>query len=155
MPNFEEHINVIESLREDTDCSEEQDAALEAATETLAFVQALHTLFVDSGAKLPETPDCYILEHYIDALYGELGAATIFLSEQSFSQVPDMLRVISQQIKAKDVPLAAPDGETRPSVPTAVVAGFSRFADRIDKMRVQQQNLQKVADLKVAENVDL
>ena len=77
-----------------------------------------------------ESPDLGELENLVDALTGELAAACIFLSEPSFSRVPDMLRAVSQNLEK------SPD-----EVPAVVIRGYSRLAKRIENTRLQMQAL--------------
>ena len=120
MSSYEDYIEEIEESPVGEDC---KDAAIDA----LAFVQALHTMFKDNGVNLPVDPDVSYLENVIDGIMGELAAASLFLSEDSFQQVPNMLRKISSGFPQN------PDEE----VPTVIAKGFSRLADRIEATRVQ------------------
>lgn len=121
----------LEQLEAGEDVSEE---ALDAATESLAFVTALHSVFRDNGYDLPENPDVSTLEHILDGMMGELAAASLFLSEKSFQRVPEMLRTISKAFTQE------PGAE----VPTVIVKGYNRLADRIEATRVQQQQMKEL-----------
>jgi hypothetical protein len=100
----------------------------------------LHNVFRENGYDLPEEPDMSSLEAILDMMMGELAAASIFLSEDSFLQVPHMLRTIAKAFEA------TADGE---EVPTVIVNGYNRLADRIQATRVQQQQMK---DLVTAQN---
>ena len=128
--SYEDYIEELENFP--------SQEALEAAAEALAFVQNLNTLLRDNGAKLPETPDCDKIGNILDSVFGELSAASLFLSEDTFKQVPKMLRVIAKQFEEMDTEFTDPNGETGPSVPTSVVRGYSGLADRIEAARKQK-----------------
>jgi hypothetical protein len=127
----------LEELENSTGISSE---ALESAADSLAFIQSLHTVFRENGYDLPEEPDVSALENILDSMMGELAAASIFLSEDSFMQVPHMLRTIAKAFEA------TAGGE---EVPTVIVNGYNRLADRIQATRVQQQQMK---DLVTAQN---
>lgn len=123
---------MIEHIQDSAMSSEAIDASLDA----LAFVQALHQMFRDNGMTTKDEPDLAELENLIDALYGELGAAVLFLCEPSFARVPDMLRVISKQLSNHE------DGDT---VPPVIVKGFERLAKRLENTRVNAQQLARIS----------
>jgi hypothetical protein len=128
MSKYETYIEEVESDKPlSADCSVE-------AADALAFVQALHTMFKDNGVNLPEDPDVVDLEHVIDGLMGELAAACLFLSEDSFKAVPNMLRTLSSGFTQHV-------GE---EVPTVITKGFSRFADRIEATKVQTTQMKEL-----------
>lgn len=127
----------LEELEAGDDVSSD---ALEAASDSLAFVTSLHSVFRDNGYDLPEDPDMSALENILDGMMGELSAACIFLSEDSFMQVPHMLRTIAKAFETT----AGSD-----EVPTVIVNGYNRLADRIQATRVQQQQMK---DLVTAQN---
>jgi len=127
----------LEELENGTDVSSE---ALEAAADSLAFTTSLHNVFRENGYDLPENPDMSSLEAVLDMMMGELAAASIFLSEDSFMQVPHMLRTIAKAFETT----AGSD-----EVPTVIVNGYNRLADRIQATRVQQQQMK---DLVTAQN---
>ena len=127
-------------LEELQDGDSVSDDALEAAADALAFTTALHNVFRENGYDLPENPDMASLEVVLDMMMGELSAACIFLSEDSFIQVPHMLRTIAKAFEA------TAGGE---EVPTVIVNGYNRLANRIDATRVQQQQMK---DLVTAQN---
>ena len=97
------HETYLEELENGDDVSSD---ALEAAADSLAFVTSLHAVFRDNGYDLPEEPDMASLENILDGMMGELAAASIFLSEDSFVQVPHMLRTIAKAFEttAKEIP---------------------------------------------------
>lgn len=125
MLQYEQYLEELENAE---DVSEE---ALDTATDALAFVLALHTMFRDNGVDLTEEPSISQLENIIDGILGELAAASIFLSEDCYKSVPKMLRTISSSFAQKK-------GE---EVPTVITKGFSRLADRIEATRVQQRQM--------------
>jgi hypothetical protein len=106
---------------------DDSPVALEMGADALAFVQSLHDMFRDNGMTAKEKPDLNELENLVDALLGELAAACIFLSEPSFSRVPDMLRVISEKLAKSD------------DVPVVVSKGYERLAKRIEVTRLNMQ----------------
>ena len=109
--------------------------ALDIASDALAFVQSLHQTFADNGMTSSAEPDLNELENIIDAIYGELAAACIFLSEPSFARVPDMLRVVSKKLEG-----------SKDAVPPVVIKGYSRLAKRIENTRMHMQAVIKNAD---------
>lgn len=106
--------------------------ALDIASDALAFVQSLHQTFADNGMTSSAEPDLNELENIIDAIYGELAAACIFLSEPSFARVPDMLRVVSKKLEG-----------SKDEVPPVVIKGYSRLAKRIENTRLHMQAVVK------------
>lgn len=115
------YSKIIESLESPSPSKE----ALEYAADAVAFAQALHQMFSDTGMTTKENPDLDELENLVDALSGELAAACIFLAEPSFTRVPDMLRVVSDKLAlTKDSGL-----------PKVVILGYSRLAKRIENTR--------------------
>jgi hypothetical protein len=122
MSDYEKYLEELENG------DEVSEDALDAASEAVAFVLALHTMFKDNGVEVTEEPSVSGLENIIDGIVGELAAASIFLSEDCFKSAPKMLRTISSAFTQKD-------GE---EVPTVITKGFSRLADRIEATRVQQ-----------------
>ena len=130
MSKYEDYIDEVEGS--DVDDITAECAA--AASDALAFVQALHTMFKDNGVNLPIEPDVSSLEDVIDGVIGELAAASIFLSEESFENVPNMLRVVSSSFPQNA-------GE---EVPTVITKGFSRLADRIEATRVQATQMKEL-----------
>lgn len=125
---------VIEELEKNSDLNED---TVEAATGCLAFAAAIHSLFVTQGVISPEDDiDLCVLENLIDAYIGELAAATIFLAEDSFVEIPKILRGFEDAISQDD------EGDV---VPLTVRKGFGRFAKRIE--RLKQQKLEVMAYL--------
>lgn len=124
----EQAIEELAARGRDNEVPLSSDAA-EMGADALAFVQALHSMFRDNGMTSKDQPDLNELENLIDALHGELAAACIFLSEPSFSRVPDMLRIVAKQLnKSEEVPLV-------------VVKGYERLAKRIEATRMNMQTL--------------
>jgi hypothetical protein len=122
----------LEDLESGDDVSSD---ALEAAADSLGFVTSLHSVFKDNGYDLGEDPDVSSLENILDSMMSELAAASLFLSEDSFQQVPHMLRTI-----AKAFANTAGGDE----VPTVIINGYNRLADRIEATRVQQQQMKEL-----------
>ena len=144
--SYEDTIDAIEAG------SKLDDAQREQAAEAMAFVQSIHNLFKDNGVDLPDDPDVGTLENLFDGVLGELGAACIFLSEDSFKNVPQMLRAISRSFDKLDEHFRDTHGVEGPSVPTVVRKGYSRLADRIDATRVQMRQSKAILEaLKKAE----
>lgn len=129
MSKYETYIEELES-----DSASED--ALEAASDCLAFVASLYSVFRQNGYDVPEEPDLSVLEAMIDGMSGELAAASLFLSEDSFKDVPAMLRHISENFPQVD-------GQ---EVPQVITKGFSRLANRIDATRVQQQQMKELLE---------
>lgn len=130
MSNFEAYIEELEG--HETPSSE----ALDAASDCLAFVASLYSVFRENGYDVPEEPDLAVLEAMIDGMSGELAAASLFLSEDSFKEVPGILRHISEnfpQVQGQEVP-------------PVITKGFSRLANRIDATRVQQQQMKELLE---------
>jgi hypothetical protein len=137
----ENYVSLLEGIdtsdRTWPECSgEELEASIDRACDCLAFVQALWDVYAVEGAHdgtLP--PDIAMMENLFDALQGELAAAALFLSENSFARVPDMLRSLESKLLSE---------EAGGIVPRVVARGFSRFATRIENVRKQQQLMMKV-----------
>lgn len=126
----------VETLEGDWPRNNTEQEARDKALDALAFVESLHQLFKDTGMTTSEEPDVNELENLIDALYGELGAAVLFLCEPSFSRVPDMLRSIGKNMEKLE--------DSNNVVPLTIVKGFSRIAKRIENTRQNQQQMAKV-----------
>lgn len=110
--------------------SETPGEAAELGADAIAFAQALHESFRQNHMTSSEDVDLNQLENLVDALFGELAAASLFLSESNFSRVPDMLRAVNKSLANSDH-----------SVPPEVVKGFARLATRIEKTRLASKNL--------------
>ena len=134
MSNYETYI---EELENGDDVSSD---ALEAAADSLAFVESLWSVFRGNGYDISENPDCSTLEHILDSMMGELAAASLFLSEDSFQQVPKVLRGIATAFETT----AGSD-----EVPAVIVNGYNNLAERIEATRFQQQQMK---DLVTAQN---
>ena len=122
-------MNNDDAIEQLTKGDSPSQTALEMGADSLAFVQSLHEMFRENGMTSKEQPDLNELENLIDAIHGELAAACIFLSEPSFSRVPDMLRVISKKLEGSN------------DVPAVVSRGYERLAKRIEATRVNMQAL--------------
>lgn len=109
--------------------------ALEAAVDCVGFVTSLHSVFKDNGYDLGEEPDVSSLENILDSMFSELAAASLFLSEDSFQQVPTMLRTIGK---------AFANTAGGDEVPSVIIEGYNRLADRIEATRVQQQQMKEL-----------
>lgn len=121
MATYEEHILVLE----DSDLPEE---TVEAAAQAISFAAYLRNFYVVTGVLNEEAPiDCRVLEGLIDAFHGELAAAAIILSEDSFKGVPELLR-------STEVTMVDPEN----AVPEYVRKGFGRLASRIEKAREER-----------------
>lgn len=103
--------------------------ARDKGAEAIAFAMALHEMFKSNGMTSKEEPDLDELENLVDALHGELAAAVLFLCENSFARVPDMMRVVSATLEK--------DG----TAPVVVAKGYARLAKRIENTRVMMQKL--------------
>jgi len=123
------HDELVDSLASESPSKE----ALEHASDAVSFVQTLHNMFSANQMTTSSEPDLNELENLIDSVYGELAAACIFLSEQSFARVPDILRVVEQKIEAEGAGIVHP----------VVTKGYGRLATRIENTRVAMQQLAK------------
>jgi len=123
----------------DVETADPSSDAIEAAADSLAFVTSLHTVFRDNGYDLPEDPDCSTLENILDGMMGELAAASLFLAEDSFATVPEMLRAIARAFEVT----ANQDPNTE--VPSVITQGYNRLADRIEATRVQTKQMKELA----------
>lgn len=126
---YEDAITHLQEVSEYPKANPRMQQAADLGADALAFVQALHKMFQETGMTSTEEPDLNEMENLIDALAAELAAAAIFLSESTFARVPDMLRGIAEQV-AKDS-----------NTPTVVAKGYSRFATRIENTRVALQQV--------------
>ena len=118
MTTYEEHIGRLEE-------SDLPSDTVDAAEDALSFVAALHDLYVTQGVLNEDAPiDCTVLENLVDAYHGELAAAALFLSEDSFKGAPELLRKTAATLQD-------PDGV----VPLIVKRGFERLATRIERAR--------------------
>ena len=132
---YENYVTLLEDLPQNTSGNGDISTAIETACDCLSFVQALWDVYHLEGAHDgTSAPDISTMENLFDALQGELAAASLFLSENSFSRVPDMLRSLADKL----------EGHEDNVVPVVVARGFSRFANRIENVRKQQQLLMKV-----------
>jgi hypothetical protein len=135
MSKYETYLEELDAAGEAGAIPEE---ALEAAVDSLAFVQALHTAFCESGYDLGEEPDTSKLESVMDIMAGELAAASLFLAEDSFENVPKMLRTIAKAFEATGKP-----GE---EVPQVIINGYNSLAARIEATRVQTQQMKDLVE---------
>lgn len=110
--------------------SELSDEAKEAATDAMAFVASLHSLYAESHAGFGEFPDCSKLENLIDCIHGELNAVCMVLAEPAFDRVPDILREITASLETVEIEFNE-DLQASTLAPS-VVKGYSRLADRIN-----------------------
>lgn len=132
MRTSEKHIQALDSLEPTESISQE---ALDAGADALAFAQSLWDLFGDQGSVNKDSDIDYgKLENLIDGIHGELAAACVFLSEDSFEKVPDMLRLIA----------AAVERDPSKSVPKVVIEGYRRLATRIEATRANIRTAKKL-----------
>ncbi len=135
MASYEDHIEILqnaEGLPSET---------AEAAGDAIAFVAALHGLFVDQGVLNDEAEiDVNVLENLTDAYHGELAAAALLLSEDSFTGMPELLRGTARSM---------PDDEG--VVPVVVKKGFERLANRIEQTRRMKAEMAKVLEARALE----
>jgi hypothetical protein len=137
---YEEFIDLLDS-EADNSADLEITEALEVATEALAFIHGLNEALRESGARLPEVPDINKLGIVLDGVFGELAAASLFLSEDSFKRVPEMLRLYADKLEKMDVEFTDPEGVSGLSVPKAVTDGFRHFAKRLEATQVQKREI--------------
>ena len=120
-----------------------QEEAIEAGADALAFAQSLHSLYQDQGVLSEDAElDLGILENLVDAYHGELAAAALFLSEDSFGRVSEALRGTGKALTR--------DGED--IVPLIVRKGFERLANRVEQAKKQRQQVFQVIEQENAEN---
>lgn len=134
MSKAEAQIEVLQDMAAiSKDVSQEE--ALEAGGDALAFAQQLHQLYVDQGV-LPEDSelDLNLLENLVDAYHGELAAAAIFLSEDSWPRVSEAIRATGESL----------DKDPNCGVPKIVSKGFIRLANRVDQAKRQRQQVFQV-----------
>lgn len=129
-----EHRSDLSRITAEIENSSLSPEAREKVLDSLAFAESLHKLFKDNGMTVTESAEFNELENLVDALFGELGAAVLFLCEPSFARVPDMLRAVSSQL--------AKAGEQ--TVPLTIIKGFARVAKRIENTRQNSQQLAKI-----------
>lgn len=132
MSNYDTYI-------EEIDAGVLSEEALEASADALGFVQALHNMFRENGYDMPEDPEVSLLENAVDGMVGELSAASFFLSEDSFANAPELLRGISRAFSITQ-------SNPKTVVPTVVVKGYDRLANRIEATRVQKQQMKELLD---------
>lgn len=132
MGTFEDSIDIVASLIDD-DLSSREVEALEAASDAMAFCQSLWNLFKDQGLiTSSEDPDFYTMEKVIDSLYGELAAATLMFSDESFDLSSHLEKIISMFENVHGSVKAKNDG----TVPPEVVQGFKAFANRLSNAKI-------------------
>jgi hypothetical protein len=113
----------------------------EAVLDALVFTASLHEALKASGAPLGNHPDVDELGSVIDSMFGEISAACLFLSENVFARVPEMLRKTATSLAKMDTVFTDPSGTAGPSVPAVVVAGFHSLASRIEATRTSKAAL--------------
>lgn len=134
MRTSEQHIQALDSVEQDSG-SPTTIAAIEAGADAIAFSQSLWDLFGDQGSVDKNADIDYgKLENLIDGIHGELAAACVFLSEDAFEKVPDMLRLIA----------AAVERDPSKSVPKVVIEGYRRLATRIEATRTNIRTAKKI-----------
>jgi len=130
MSKTETHIETLQDLSATSDATEHEEA-LEAGADALAFAQGLHELYQDQGVISEDAElDLGHLENLVDAYHGELAAAALFLSEDSFGRVSVALRGTGKSLEAA--------GDT---VPLIIRKGFERLANRVEQAKKQRQQV--------------
>jgi hypothetical protein len=125
MATYEDHIEKLEAAENIP------NETVEAACDAISFVAALHGLYVAEGVLNEDAPiDCGVLENLVDAYHGELAAAAILMSEDSFKGFPELLRGTARSME-----------DPSAVVPLVVRKGFERLANRIERTR----ELKKIA----------
>jgi hypothetical protein len=107
----------------------------------MAFLLLLNSALRESGAALSDTPDPAKLGSMIDSVFGELAAASLFLSEKVFARVPELLRKYADGLEKMDSNFTDPEGHSGPSVPQPILVGFRSLASRIEATRDQKVEL--------------
>ena len=141
MNKLDQYHDMLENLCVNCNETTEMIELTDIASDSLSFVFGLNNAMRAAGAALPEVPDVEKLEQAFDSLCGELTAACLFLSEKSFTRVPDMLRAIADAIEKTDKPFTDDETLSGPSVPSVVVDGYRKLADRIENTRVQKKEI--------------
>lgn len=133
---LEGHIDTLTSLADDAVASgwlssPEVVDAIEAAADSMSFVQSLWNLVLEHGLVTEsDTPDTYKLEKVIDSLYGELAAVTLLLSIDELGMGPYLDRIIALfDTQAELLTKANPNVDY--VVPPEVISGFRAFAARL------------------------
>lgn len=127
----EEFSTYINELEASEDISDE---ALEASADALAFAQSLWDLFRANGLVVEsDKPNFATMEKVIDLLYGELHAVTVFFSEDSFSQLPEVFDGVAHKLEEAQ---QAAGGH----IPPEVIRGNRDFATRLRNARAYRKS---------------
>jgi len=134
MATYEDYIEILENADLPGDTAE-------AACTAISFAAFFRNFYVVTGVLNEDAPiDCQVLEDLAEAFHGELAAAAILLSEDSFKGVPELLRGLEKTITNDD-----PNG----FVPEYVCKGFGRLASRIEQAR--EERVQAMVAVKAEE----
>ncbi len=134
MATYEDHITAIEN----SDLPEE---TMEAACQAVSFAAYFRNFYVVTGVLNEEDPiDCQVLEPMVESFHGELAAAAILLSEDSFNGVTKMLNAMGKVLEKEEV------------VPVYVREGFGRLATRIEEAK--KERVAAAAALEMSEVVE-
>jgi len=134
---YEESMDALQELLEDEVDPVIQEA-LEKALDAMGTVGSLWNLFRSNGGMdIPEEPDGNLLENTVDAYFCELLAATQFLAQKEFGDMPKLIRNTGVKI----------DEKFSGAMPRPVIKGYGRLAARIEKY----QELTKQADVEITE----
>lgn len=126
---FEKHMNLLHDVCAKGGNLSEETADL--ALDCMAFVRVLHQVFQENGFVLDEEPDVAKLENLVDALYGELGAAVLFLAADGLKGSEHMLRKIGPSMIESN----QKSGDPNMAIPVPLIHGFARLADRVEASR--------------------
>jgi len=120
--DYEKHIDAIQ------DATGVAGGTIEAAEAAMAFVHTVHSMFVENRVLNESAPvDTSVLEVLIDELYGEIGAAALFLAQPDLAGCESVLEAAAT--------FEPPDAT---KVPVFIRKGFSRLAQRVVRTREWQ-----------------
>jgi len=120
----------FEQALSDIEDSDLDDNMKELLINSLTSSYSLHSLFVDHGlieyAEEDEELDFESIEQAVDAICGEITAATLTLSSEHFPESEKLMDAISESLKP---------AHKKGVVPGNVIRGFSRMAQRVAAAR--------------------
>ncbi len=94
------------------------------AEDALTFTKSLWNLMKDQGLQSDsDIPDIQLMEKVIDRIYGELGAASLMFTDESFKGLPALFKGTAHR-------LSLHTGEDAP--PPEIIEGFRDFAIRLE-----------------------
>lgn len=131
--NYDKWMNRLEDIES---ADPEEEDALQTALDAMAFAQSLWNHLKENGLyTAKEDPDFDVMQRAIDLLYGELHAATMFLSDTAFERIPEVFDGIAESLDT------ARKGVHGDSVPPEVIRGYRDFANRVRSAQAYQRSL--------------